>query len=103
MKQQFDDQRLKEFSYLRGVEFMRADYRIRASHSREDRCVICKAAFGPIEAGGALENGYTTTRAFAGGGLYEWICAPCFEQSKDALGLIEVAPKRRKSPGKSPR
>jgi hypothetical protein len=92
----FDPQCMRELVYLEKTNWVHKRYELRVPQPCPDGCVVCKTRFG--EAPEDIAEGYTTTADFAGGGLYEWLCEPCFELYKQPLRLRHDGSTEAKQP-----
>lgn len=73
--------------YLRGVAFVRKQYRKPGPRWNHDHCVACWAKL--VETGvsspDVIHEGYATTSEYARGENYDWVCESCFELFRSAM------------------
>jgi len=74
--------------YLRGQSFVRKPYKAFRPDWEHDHCAVCGLKL--MEAGAEVKNtlheGYAITSDYQHGEDYEWVCAECFDASKDVMG-----------------
>ena len=80
-------QHLETRSYLRGVAFVRKQYRAPSPEWDHDHCTACWATLAEptIKAANIVHEGYTTAPDFVHGPDYHWICVPCFDQLSEIM------------------
>jgi len=85
---------LKTLPYLRRQSFIRKCYRAYRPGWEHDHCAVCFATFAEPTVGGdrILHEGFAITSKYKHGADYEWVCAECFEASKDAMEWTAKTP-----------
>ena len=76
-------------------------YRAYSENWGHDHCEVCKRGFSE-DYPGDLREGYTTTRDYAMGGEYCWVCDECFTTHRDEMGWRVVEDDRPVRPAGLP-
>jgi hypothetical protein len=83
---------LETIPYLRGQSFVRKPYTKYRPGWDHDHCAVCSVKFAEydIEGEEVLHDGYAITAEYSKGADYEWVCAKCFEASKEPMKWTDV-------------
>jgi hypothetical protein len=78
--------------YLRGVAFIKKEYREPSPRWDHDHCIACWATLAEPNVAGAdvVHEGYATTDEYIRGQNYDWVCLPCFKLFRDAMEWRDV-------------
>jgi len=92
-----DDWRLEHLEtqpYLRGVAFVRKQYRAYRPDWAHDHCAGCwtKLAEPGVGLKDAISEGFATTDAYIRGAEYEWVCPDCFALFSEPMGWVDETP-----------
>lgn len=80
--------------YLRGVAFVRKQYRAPRPGWDHDHCVACWATLAEpnIEGADIVHEGFATTSDYFHGAEYDWVCLPCFNLFRVDMAWSDVTP-----------
>lgn len=78
---------LETLPYLQGQSFVRKPYKPFRPDWEHDHCAVCgvKLMEAGAEVKDTLHEGYAITSDYKHGEDYEWVCAECFDASKEVM------------------